>query len=274
MLTKVEVDNLQGKTLSLPLDDISGGYVIKDIAGLDPVKATISTSAFAQLDGATFQGARREMRNILMKLGIEPDYATTSVAALRQSLFSFFMPKTDVLLRFYMDNVLHSTIQGKVESCEAPPFSQDPELVASILCMDPNFKHPSTISYLSTVTTATTSEYNLNISGTVETGYVFTLNVNRSISGFTIYNRRPDGTVRQMDVTLALVAGDVVKISTEPRNKYATLTRGGVTTSILYAVSPTSNWAPFNPGYNYYRVLVSGAAIPYTLVYTPRYGGL
>lgn len=273
MLTKVEVDNLQGQTLSLPLADISGGYVVKDITGLDPVKATISSSPFAQLDGATFQGARRDVRNLLMKIGIEPDYATTSVQALRNALYAFFMPKTDVVARFYMDDVLYASISGKVESCEAPPFTQDPELIASLLCFDPNFVAP-TATTVNGNTVSTTTEQTINNAGTAEAGYVFTLNVNRSISGFSIYNRRPDGTVRQMDVTAALVNGDVVKISTEPRNKYATLTRAGVTSSILYAVSATANWAPLNPGNNFYRVLVSGAAIPYTVVYTKKYGGL
>lgn len=273
MLTKVEVDNLQGQTLSLPLDDISGGYVVKDITGLDPVKATISSSAFAQLDGATFQGARREMRNILMKLGIEPDYAATSVSELRNDLYAFFMPKTDVQLRFFMDDVIFASIMGKVESCEAPPFTKDPELSVSMLCFDPSFISPDP-TVVAGNTVANSTEQTINNPGTVEAGYVFQLNVNRSISGFSIYNRRPDGTIRQMDVALALVDGDVVKISTELRNKYATLTRGGVTTSILYAISPSSSWAALNPKNNFYRVLVSGAAIPFTLTYTARYGGL
>lgn len=273
MLTKVEVDNLQGTTLSLPLDDISSGYVVKDITGLDPVKATISSAPFAQLDGSTFQGSRRDNRNIVMKIGIEPDYSTQTVSGLRNALYALFMPKTNVVVRFYMDDVHFVDIAGQVESCEAPPFSQDPEVNVSIICFDPNFVVPSSTT-VNGNTVATSTEQTISYPGSAETGYVFTLNVNRSISGFSIYNRRPDGTVRQMDVALALVSGDVVKISTESRNKYATLTRSGVTTSILYAISATANWAPLNPGNNYYRVLVSGAAIPFTIDYTAKYGGL
>lgn len=273
MLSHVVVDDFQGASLVLPLDDISGGYVVKDITGLDPVKASISSSAFAQLDGATFQGSRRDTRNILMKLGIEPDYSTQTVAELRAALYAFFMPKTNLRIHFYNDGLYFAGATGQVESCEAPPFTKDPEVNVSVICFDPNLVGADLITVAGN-TVATATEQTINYPGTVETGYVFTLNVNRSIAGFTIYNRRPDGTIRQMDVALALVSGDVVKISTEARNKYATLTRAGVTTSILYAVSATSNWAPLNPGNNFYRVLVSGAAIPFTIDYTPKYGGL
>lgn len=273
MLTKVEVDNLQGQTLSLPLEDISGGYVVKDITGLDPVKATISSSTFAQLDGATFQGARRETRNMLMKIGIEPDYASQSVRELRNDLYSFFMPKTDIEARFFMDDVLYAKILGKVESCEAPPFSQDPELVASILCFDPNFAAPDPIT-IEGDTVEDTTETTINYEGTVETGFVFRLLLDRAESDFTIYNRRPDGTTYSLGVGFSMLSGDVVEISTLDRQKSAILTRTAVETSVLYAVSPLSSWMPLFPGANNFRVQASGLAIPWELEYTPKYGGL
>jgi hypothetical protein len=183
------------------------------------------------------------------------------------------MPKTPLVLSFHNDGVLYATIAGEVESCEATPFAKEPEATASIICFDPSFIAPAPVVTAGN-SVATIAEQTVVYSGSVETGYVFQLNVNRSISGFTLYNRRPDGTMRQMDVAIALVAGDVVKISTEFRNKYATLTRAGVTTSILYAVNPTANWGPLNPGNNFYRVLIAGAAVPFTLTYTPKYGGL
>jgi len=274
MLTKLDVEDLQGHTLSLPLQPSTPGYTIQEIEGLDPVKSTITSSNFAQLDGSQFQSAKRENRNIVLKIGMEPYFSGGStVQSLRTALYAYFMPKTVVNLKFYIDDVLTYTIQGTVESCESSLFSKTPEVTVSIICFDPNFLAPAAVT-VNGNTVATTTEQTVTVTGTVETGYVFTLSVNRSISGFTIYNRRPDGSVEQLDVAMALVSGDVVKISTEFKNKYATLTRSGTTTSILYAVSTTSKWGPLWPGANYYRVLVAGAAIPFTVVYTPKYGGL
>ena len=41
MITMIQAINAQGELLSLPLDDISNGFSVEDIDGLDPVKATI-----------------------------------------------------------------------------------------------------------------------------------------------------------------------------------------------------------------------------------------
>jgi len=275
MLTKLVVDNLQGQTLTLPLQPTTPGYTIKEIDGLDPVKSTIVSSNFAQLDGSQFQSAKRENRNIILKIGMEPYYSGGStVAALRSALYAYFMPKSVVNLNFYIDDVLTYTIQGTVESCETALFSKYPEVSVSILCFDPNFLAPVATT-VNGNSVSNTTEQTVAVAGTVETGYLFTLSVNRSISSFTIYNRRPDGTIAQIDVAMSLQNGDVVKISTEPKNKYATLTRSGVVTSILYAVAAISKWGPLWPGNNYYRVYAAaGTAIPFTIVYTPKYGGM
>lgn len=273
MLTRVEVDNLQGSTLSLPLQDISSGYIVKNIEGLDPVKATIVSSSFAQLDGSQFQGSRRENRNIMLTIGIEPYYGASTVRELRSALYAFFMPKTTVNISFFMDDVKFASIQGMVESCETPLFSQEPEVVVSVLCFDPNFVAPAVTTVAGT-TVSDTTEQTIAYPGTVEAGYILTLNVDRTLGEFTILNRRPNGDVATMDVSAAFVAGDVVKVSTLSKNKYATLTRASSTASVLYAVSTTSKWGPLWPGNNFFRVLATGAAIPFTLDYTAKYGGL
>jgi hypothetical protein len=182
------------------------------------------------------------------------------------------MPKTPVVLRWYNDDALYATIDGLVESCEDSPFTQDPEAVASIICFKPNFTMPAVQVAGNTVSTAT--EQTVTSGGTVESGYVFTLNINRTLDAFSLFNRRPNGDMAQLDVTYNFLAGDVVKISTQPNNKYITLTRAGVTSSILYAVTAGGKWGPLWPGANYIRALATGAAIPFTIDYIPLLGGL
>lgn len=273
MLTLVEARNIQGSLLSLPLDNVSGGYSLRDILGLDPVKATIVSSSFAGVDGAQYQSARREERNIKLKLGLEPDYITTSVRDLRLKIYNFFMTKSKVDLRFYDSSGLVVDIMGYVESCDTPLFSDEPGVDVSILCLDSDF-----IDLASVVTngssTSGTMETLYHYNGSVETGFTFALNINRALTEFTIYHRGPDGVLRSMDFADSFANGDVLTISTVTGSKSVLLTRAGSTSSLLRAKSPQSGWLELLNGDNYIRIYATGAAIPYTITYTTRYGGL
>lgn len=273
MLSRLDVEDLQGNTLSLPLRPTTPGYLITEIDGLDPVKSDVVSASFAQLDGEEYQAARRTKRNITMRIRLEPYFGGKTVEELRAQLYAYFMPKTWCNLKFYIDGDLKYTIKGMTETCETALFSQDPEMAISILCFDPDFLGIDDV-VISSNTVANSTETFITALGSVESGYIFQLNVNRSISGFTLYNRRPDNSLSIMTVNQTLDNGDVVKISTIDKDKYARLIRGGVTSSILYAVDQYSKWSPLYPGSNYFRALVSGAGIPYTITYRPKYGGL
>jgi hypothetical protein len=273
MITKVEVRTVSGALLTLELEDTSDGIVLEEILGLDPVKATLVSSSFAQMDGAQYHSSRREPRNILLKLGLEPDYITESVREVRTRLYSFFMPKSQIELRFYMLDGLIVNISGRVESFESPMFTRDPKVDISVMCFDPDFVVLDEIT-LTGDTIDTEIETLVEYEGTVETGIVLILNVDRTLTEFTVYHRPPDNVVRNLDFAAELEAGDVVTISTVVGDKYATLVRGATVSSILYGVSPQSNWHQLEQGDNYLRVYAEGAGVPYEISYTPRYGGL
>jgi Phage tail protein len=271
VITLVEARTPQGTLLSLPLADISGGYSVQDISGLDPVQATIVSSAFAATDGEQYQSSRREKRNITMKVGIEPDYVTNSVRELRKKLYNYFLPKKVVDLRFYDDEGLVVNINGTVENCVSALFSDVPVADISILCFDPDFLDNVPVT-IPRSTVSSTVETLIQYEGEIETGFVFTLNVNRSLTEFTLYNRGPDNTIQSFDIQASLVAGDIVTVSTVSGSKSVMLTRAGVTSSLLYAQSGA--WIEFFEGDNHFRAYAVGAGIPYTLSYTARYGGL
>lgn len=275
MLNRLEVVTDQGVVLTLPLSDTSNGYSVRDIDGLDPVKATLVSSPFAQIDGEQYQAARREKRNIILTLGLEADYVVGTPKDLRNALYGFFMPKSRVLLRFYQDSDPMIQIYGIVENFDSPKFIKDPTAIISILCFDPDFYDP-TIKTISGNTTSSTTETPYAYNGTVETGITFTLNVNRALSSFTIYHRPADDSLRTLSFQTAspLSAGDVVTISTIPGSKFVKVTRAGVDISYLFAVSPQSNWIQLFPGSNKLRIYAEGAGIPYTITYTTKIGAL
>jgi len=269
----VEARNSAGSVLTLPLQDISDGYTLRNIDGLDPVKAVIVSSSYANRDGAEYESARRDPRNIVMDIGFEPDWVNSTVKALRDNLYKWFMTKRYVELRFYEDDGLVVSIVGRVESNDSPRFTSDPDAKISIVCFLPDFIG-MTNELISGNSVSDGTEAVTNYVGTSETGFLFTLNLNRDISGFALYQRGDDGVQYELDFAADLLNGDVLKISTEVGNKYATLTRAGVDTPILYGISPSAPWLTLTPGVNNLRLLISGSPIPYTIAYTDKYGAL
>lgn len=273
MLTKLDVSTSQGNLISFQFDDDDSGFLVQNIDGLDPVKATLTSSSFAGVDGEQYQSARRETRNIKLTVGLEPNPLTDSVRDLRKQLYGYFMPKSEVTLTFYDDDGPTVSIVGRVESFESSLFSQEPVVDISLICYDPDFIDP-VIVHLTGNTTSSTSETVVEYDGTVDTGTIITLNVNRTLSDFSIYHQPPNDDLRQLDFSAPLVAGDVLVISSVVGDKGVTLTRGGVQSSLLYGMSPQSSWIEFMPGDNKIRIYAVGAGVPYTLDYLNKYGGL
>lgn len=276
MLTAVEVRSASGALLTLPLEDVSNGLYIDDIRGLDPVKATIVSSSFAAIDGTQYQSSRRESRNIVLTIGLEPDYATDSVRDLRSRLYEYMMPKSEVSLTFIHDEAddeLEVVISGRVESLETALFSEEPAVDISIVCFDPDFVDLTEV-LVEGDTVADTTEITIDYDGTVESGFVFELLVDRTLTEFTIYHTPPGKPVRTLDFAANLETGDVLTITTIAGNKSVLLTRTATTSSLLYGMSPQSNWIELEKGANKIRVYALGDPIPYTITYTTRYGGL
>jgi hypothetical protein len=273
MLQRIEALSAQGTVLNLPLEDLDNGLLVEEISGLDPVKATITSSSFAQLDGSSYQSSRREERNIVLKVSLEPDWAAgQSVRDLRKQLYAVFMSKSAVTLKFYMSDGNPVWISGRVESFETDLFSAEPAVDISVICFDPDFYDPTSV-ITSGLSTATTTETIFNYDGTVETGAIFTIRPNRALPTFSLYVVNGEGA-QQLDFTGALQTNDVLKISTVPGSKYARLTRAGVETSYLYGITPQSAWLEFQPGENRVRMYAAGAGIPFDVEYTRKYGGL
>jgi hypothetical protein len=273
MLSSIDVRSIQGALLTLPLNDISDGLIVEEIGGLDPVKATLVTSSFANVDGEQYHSSRRESRNITFQLGLEADYLNFTVSDLRARLYQYFMPKSLVSLTLHTTEGLNVDISGVVESFESPLFAKEPAVNISVMCFDPDFVDPDLV-VLTGNSTPGASVRTVNYLGTVDTGIDFFLNVNRTMTELTIYQTSSDGTLRSLDFAGSLSSGDVLEISTISGAKGAWVTRAGVRSSVLYGVSPQSNWIEFSPGSNTIRIYAEGAGVPYELKYMNRYGGL
>lgn len=279
MISQVVVTNAAGSVLTFDLYDVNNGYALEKVEGLDPVKATIVSSSYASLDGGAFQNAKNDPRNIKLTIGLEPNYTDQTVQSLRQGLYAFLMPKSKVSLQFYDDltGLNSADIVGYVESFEGPLFTDVPEVNISILCFDPDFvAHDETV-FSSNSSADGTTYVTLTYDGTVDSGFVFKLDVNRTLAELTIKRLAPDGTYKIMTFAFStnLVSGDDLYVSTIPGNKYVEKEVAGVRAPILYSLSRQSEWITLEPGANQINVdTAAGASIPYTITYNDRFGGL
>lgn len=278
MLEKVEVRTDQGVLLILSMEDPTNGLLVDDIEGLGPVKANLVSSSFAQIDGVQYQSSRREARNLVFNVVFRPEYTGESVRQIRKRLYNFFMPKSNVNLKFFVNDLYEGmtvNILGKVETNVPVFFDEEPGAQISVMCFRPDFVD-DVVNTLSSMTTFLGTEQTIEYDGEIDSGILFNLMVDRDISDFTIYHTPPDGLARQLTfaVTEPLIAGDVLSISTLQGNKFASLMRGGSSSPILYGMSPYSDWTTLRPGTNKIRVYAEGPAIPYEIIYTNKYGGL
>lgn len=282
LLTMIKVTNPQGSVLELPLSDISSGYIVKDVEGLGPVKTSLVSSVFANADGEQYHSSRREARNLKIKLGLSPDYSLYSVHHLRSQLYQYFAPKTELKLTFrlfdkfatsVLNQQLDLDISGRVETLEPDLFTNDPSVDLSIMCFNPDLVDPRAIIFKGT-TTHNLTETLLDYEGSSETGVIFRLLPRRIVPEFTIYHRTPSERLRTFHFTQQLTFLDELTVSSFYGNKYATLKRDGVERSVLYSITPQSDWFEIYPGPNHIRVQAAGDPVPYEIEYFNRYGGL
>lgn len=282
LLKALTVTNSQGSVLDLPVDDPSSVFKVNKIEGLDPVKATLVSSSFANMDGEQYHSSRREARNIKVSLGLRPDYTSMDAKGLRDILYPYFMPKTESLLTFHMFDrfatdfllqALNLDIYGRVETFDAALFTKEPTVDISLMCFNPDFYDPNKVTF-NGMTVADLTDTILSYDGSVDTGVVFTLRPDRDVDEFTIFHRPSDQTLKTIDFAAPLVAGDVLAISSVFGSKSVVLTHAGVELSLLYGLSPQAAWLNLQPGDNSIRVYANGAPVPFTIEYTNKYGGL
>jgi hypothetical protein len=273
MLTMVSAQNARGDTLLLPLFDDSAGYVVREIQGLSPVKAVLTSSSQAQMDGAQPQNSRRDVRNITMKVGLKPDYAVTTVADLRSNLYSYFMTKNFITFTIFVDDMPFAITAAEVESCDNDMFSSDPQVDVSLICYDPDF-YDLDVSSMSSTTVADTSEQTISYDGTTDTGFIFQMTIPSPVSEIRLYNTRPDNIIQLFTLDGAFQANDVLTINTIQGQKAVTITRAGLPISVLYYLDPRAIWPSLAPGDNQFRAFVNASPIAYTVSWTNKYGGI
>lgn len=278
MLTKVQAFAVSPEVPTLDLDVIGNTGLnpieVRDVDGLGPVKADINTTPNASSRGVTLTGTGTGARNIVLKLGLKPDWAIQTVSELRQQLYRYFMPEFPSRLRFITTHLPTCEIAGYVESVEPNIFAQDPEVQVSIICPDPDFVAVDVTTVDGVVgTMAVTTD--IDYEGTAPAGFYLKVEsdpANVAYSGpLTIWT---EALVNSFLLTEVTIDGtQYFEMDTRPGSRYVQTVDDGVT-NLLVKLLAGSQWQMLEPGLNPFHVAASEAGQTWEMTYFARFGGL
>lgn len=281
MLTQLEAYSSWESAPVLPLSDNGREETdliqIRNITGLDPVKAAINTSPFGSIDGVAFTGANVPIsRNIVLTLHPNPDWNTWSYESLRRLIYSYFMPKMLTRLLFRSNDIPPVEIYGYVEDVSVTQFASDVEIQVSIICPDPYFTAvaPTIIAGQSS---NGSSPLDIQYNGSVEAGINVEVTWLSNPAPTYIAIQIGDQVISYFRVAATVSSTMYFLMNSVPGSKYArnVTLNTGVITNLLSKVQQGSQWPTMKPGENDFSVITdTPGKQDWQLTYFERYGGL
>ena len=267
-------------TLLLDEDGFPGTDLlqVRNIVGLDPVKAAINTTPFGSVDGSSFVGSSVVSRNIVITLRPNPDWDIWDHSTLRRLVYQYFMPQLPVRLVFESDDMDPVEIFGIVESCEDSQFSKDPEIIVSVVCPYPYFRSVNPVVVTGQADLDESSPTVVTYEGNVQTGIKVKLTHTSGSSPTNIGVRVANSDLSYLRVDTSIDANKFFELSSVPMNKYIQNVNigSGVIDNLLSVayVEEGSIWPHLHPGENEVSVITDQGVQDWELTYYKLYGGL
>lgn len=282
MLTEVKAYSSWRSAPTLPLLD--GGRAetdpiqIRNIDGLDPVKAAVNTSPLGSVDGTSYVGSSIPSRNLVLTLHPNPDWELWTHESLRKLIYQYFMPKRPTRLVFYSDDMGPVEISGVVESVGVNIFSKDPEYLVSIICPDPYFT-----ALEPTVITGNTIRYGedpiiVDYKGTIESGIKVKITAVSGPNPEDVTIQIGDPKITLFGVAAGVDSSKYFELSSIPMQKFVQNIGidTGVITNLLSKVYVQEGalWPTLQPGDNEVMITTDVGVQDYELSFYERFGGL
>lgn len=296
MLTSVEIFGAGAEPLVLPIglgSDVANNPIqIKELEGLGPVAATLSTTQMGDQDAELLLDASVGKRNIVMTVRPNPDWVDQTTESIRQILYAYMMPKRSIRMRFHSTHLPTCEIVGVVESMDPGLFSQDPEIPISIICPNPDFVaiEETTISFPVTVQVSgdALDKYDHIYTGSVPTGVILEVRStpeNPTYFGFLELHIRPLDEPSETDYFVVIFPETeeitplyLFRMSSVPGNKIVhrvVVATDDVEANLLRRMTAYGvHWPRLLPGENQLSVSADDPDQEATIRYFNRYGGL
>lgn len=311
MIKSVKVTNHLGESIDLELmSPEKSGFVIADVQGLDPAKATINITELAGRDGAQINSSRVSSRNIVFTLifleskrASQTAGVSNSIEDIRQKSYKYFPIKKLVSIEITTDNRIAVT-SGYVESNEINIFSKMQSTTISIICPDaylyakfkeyksissvqPMFEFPFeneslTVKMLEFGSIVIGGTTNLYYDGDADIGAVFKIHFLGLATNIKLYNNL---TLEEMNIDTdrmeiltgaPISEGDDIIISTIKGNKFAILVRDGNFINILNCLDRDPVWFQITKGDNLFGYIAETNAenLQVTIEYQKAFEGI
>lgn len=285
MIRSVSFRGDTGPVLTIPMgiDYTVSPFTIRNIDGLGFPDADVIIKPGARIPGGRVKSAKLQPRNLVFKLGFNDFFGgaallpwANSIQGMRREFSSRIRPGSRV--RVGVDSDAYSgselVIDGTVESVTPAIFSEDPELVVSIMCDNPFFSLPYHLS----ITQATATEMTIVNAGDSPAGFeiVFTPGSPQTVRIESFDDRNVQRYMRVSRLAGHQVT-DTYTVSTIPGSRFAFFTRPGGSQFNALREIYSPDWPILMPGSNRIRVRHDGLS---TLVagvrvyYYPNFGSL
>jgi hypothetical protein len=250
---------------------------IRDISGLGPVKINVNTTPYGSVDGESFTGTSVPLRNIVLTLGLNPNWDTWTMSKLRRLLYAYFMPKQLVRLVFESDDLPPVEIYGYVESAEPTVFSKDGEIQVSIICPDPYFTAIEPV--VVTGVAGPPHDFDpveIEYNGSVEAGFNVEISEALLPAPSEIQIQVGDPALSNFRVMATVSSTKYLIMNSVAGNKYVrNVEQGtGVITNLLSWLEDGYTWPTLKPGVNQFGVIADIGTQDWQLTYFERFGGL
>jgi len=282
-VTSLSLVSGDGETISLPVTDNNGPYIVKKITGLDADEITPKFYGFS-LDGASkFYDFGLPPRNVVVLIQLNPRFSLGEThASLRDQLYKQILKTRTGLvdLLFYDGASADIKVSGFITKFEAPPFAKVPTVQITLLCKDPMLRGTTAIY---TPGSELPTNGNLTIVDSLSNaphGFKLQITATAFVGPFTIQDTQlnPSWFFTVFPDQFGVEDTDILYISSEfgSKNVYVIRSLDGSpeTIYLMDRVYPESTWPVIFPGSNpFYIEGATDFTINY-LEYTPAYWGL
>ena len=230
--------------LSLELTGNEKSIQVLSIAGLNPPTAQINLTKLAAQDGAIFNSATVNTRNIVVNLKInEP------AELMRNTIYGVCRVKEQVRFEFSNDTV-SGYCDGYIDNITCDLFEKSEVMQISIICPNPNFIGDTE----QTITLSTTETTYFTNGGNAPSGFIATIALNTAANSITLIGNSFD--TGALEISYNFQINDIITINTKHGEKSVSLKRGNVTTNLIGALEEGSNFGTVIPNQNTFTYLV------------------
>ena len=278
----LKIENRFGDILELTHNE---NYVISEIGGLTPPKSRINLSDIAGMDGALFNSAKAETRNIVLTV-----LPQNPVEKNRLALYKFAQVAQWCKI-YYSNGSVDVQIEGYVETVEGSLFSKTQTIQISIICPQPYFESLREIyNDISSLISAFEFPFAIDSEG-VEFSYIErnvlanVVNVGNVTTGLLIYITARGDVVNPIiyddkggfiGLNMTLRSGEQIVINTKSGERSVKLVSGTTETNIINKLMADPSWFSLYPGDNVFSYSAESGVDLMSIVFRHRtkFGGV